>query len=57
MVLQVALRGQKSFLVPHICWLDASSDLRPWADQLCGAPYDWVTSIEVALGWSALHLH
>ena len=35
-------------MVPPLCWVDASSDLRPWLDDVCGAPYDWVVSVEVA---------
>ena len=34
-------------VVPPVCWMDASLDLGPWVGEVCGAPYDWVVSIEV----------
>jgi len=43
----VSLVGQDSMLVPQVCWIDASSDISLWMSQMCGAPYDWVVSVEV----------
>lgn len=44
---EVALNGQDSLVVPKICWMDAGSDISMWLSQMCGAPYDWVVSVEV----------
>jgi len=44
---KVDLIGQEAMLVPHICWIDASSDISLWLSQMCAAPYDWVVSVEV----------
>ena len=41
-------------VVPPVCWMDASLDLGPWVGEVCGAPYDWVVSIEVGTIWVRL---
>jgi len=43
----IQLRDVKEYLVPLVCYMDASSDVGPYLSQICGAPYDWVVSIEV----------
>jgi len=44
---KVDLVHTKNYLVPKVCWLDASSPLHLYLTQMCSAPYDWVTSVEV----------